>query len=283
MDAMVEDCTKILSELGLSRSTIGLAGYAPERGIEWPLRQALGGATFVEANWIIDDQRRVKSEAELQLCAKSAEIANTAYDASLNAVCEGLWEPKLVSIAENAMREGGAEAAHVHFGVLKGSKRYHVPFEREMSRGDVYILEIIPRYKGYVTETVGTFAVGEASNELQELYDDARQAYEGVAELVEPNRTTIGTLVNSVTQSLRKMRYKESGWFRLGHGMGLDNLEKPDSLIEGNQEIIKPGNMLAIHPYFEVTGWTQMIWGGTYIMERDRAVPYAKAEPRFKV
>lgn len=281
LDSLAEDCIKILSDHGLQRGKIGLAGYIPERGIEWPLRKLMKDAELVEANDILDSLRQIKSENELKLCAKSAEIGNKAYDVALDIVREGLPEEKLVMVAENAMREEGVEAAHVHFGGLEGSKRYHLAFDREMKRGDRYIFEVIPRYKGYTTETVGTFAVGESSQEIQDLFQDARQAYYGVSDLVKPGQTTIGELVKQVTKSLKKLPPKNSGWFRLGHGMGLDNLEKPDSLSENDPTLIRNGMMLAIHPYYQITGLTQMIWGGTYLVENDKAKPYANTKSRF--
>ena len=281
LDTMAEDCAKILGEHQADHGRIGLAGYVPERGIEWPLRRFLPEATLVEANPILDTLRQIKSQNELELCKKSAEIGNKAYDAALDAAKEGFWEPRLVTVAEHTMREEGAEAAHVHFGMLEDSKRYHIAFERMMKRGDRYILEVIPRYKGYTTETVGTFAIGDATAELRELFSDAFDAYHRAAELIEVGRTTIGGLVTKVTSSLKKLPPKQSGWFRLGHGMGLDNLEKPDSLSEDDQTVIQPGMVLAIHPYYQITGLTQMIWGGTYVFDQQRGRPYNQCRPRF--
>lgn len=282
LDALAEDCVELLADRGLARGVIGLAGYIPERGIEWPLRRLLDNrAKIVEGNQILDSLRQIKSENELKLTMKSAEIGNRAYDAALDSVREGLWEPKLSSTAEHEMLEQGAEAAHVHFGMLEGSKRYHVPFERNMKRGDRYILEVIPRYKGYTTETAGTFAIGEAPDELKEIHDDATTVYYGAADLIEPGVTSFGSLVKSVTLSLKKPPPRDGGWFRLGHGMGLDNLEKPESLSESDDAIIKPGMVLAIHPYYQVPGLTQMIWGGTYLINGDGAEAYNKSRTTF--
>ncbi|MBI2183694.1 MAG: aminopeptidase P family protein [Thaumarchaeota archaeon] len=277
LDTLAEDAINVLADHGLRKGTIALAGYVPERGIEWPLRRLLTDAKIVEGNDVLDSLRQIKSENEIALVKKSAEIGNKAYEEALDAVKEGVPEAKIAAVAEHKMLEESAEAAHVHYGMLEGSKRYHVPFDRKIKEGDRYILEVIPRYKGYTTETVGTYAVGESPRDLQELFDEARAAYFRVSEYIRIGETTIGGLVRDVTKSLKKLPAKQSGWFRLGHGMGLDNLEKPDSLSENDETVIKPGMVLAVHPYYQITGLTQMIWGGTFIAEKSGAKPYADA------
>jgi len=274
MDAMAEECAAFLKDQGKNEGKIGLVGYAPEMGIELPLRKALPKATFIDANPLLDAMRRIKTENELRLIARSAEASTYAMGEAMLVAKAGVHEQEVYMAAESAMRRKGASAVHLFFGTVKDTKTYHRPVDRRLEKGDIGRIEGIPEVGGYCAETTGHFAIESAPPELKAKFEEVVQAHFATADYMQPGRT-----IGEVVEYMKTIGSEVSR--RLGHGMGLDNIESPETIREGDKTVIEPGMVFSIHPHLRVEQFTDIVWGGTVIITKKGGVSTLSRYPEF--
>lgn len=276
MDSMAEECAAHLAKQGITEGKLGLSGYAPELGVEAPLMKALPKVTFVDANEMVERLRQVKSENEVRLITKSAEIAGYAWEEAMSLAQPGHWEQDVLQEAEYRARKKGATGTQVFFGHVKDGKTYHRPVRRRLEKGDVVRLEVIPEYQGYWTERVSYAAVESSPAGLKESFDGVVQAHFMVVDYMQPGKT-IGDVVEY-------MKKAGSGVHkRLGHGMGLDNIERPETISEQDKTVMEPGMVFAIHPNADVPVYGSLTWGGTVIVTKNGARSLLPKYPEFVV
>jgi len=81
-EQMAADCRDVLKGAGAEEGKLGLIGYGPEMGISLALRNALPRARIVDANYVLEELRIIKSKNELAMIRRAAEIADEAYEAT---------------------------------------------------------------------------------------------------------------------------------------------------------------------------------------------------------
>jgi Xaa-Pro aminopeptidase len=274
MDAMAEEGAAFLSEQGKNEGKIGLVGYPPELGIELPLRKALPKAAFVNANPLLEAIRRIKSENEIRLITKSAAASTYAMGEAMQAAKAGVFEQEVLIAAESAMRRKGASAVHLFFGTVKDTKTYHRPVNRRLEKGDIARIEGIPEVGGYCAETTGHFAIESAPPELKAKFEEVVNAHFATVDYMQPGRTIGEVVVYMKTIGSEVSR-------RLGHGMGLDNIESPETIQEQDKTVIEPGMVFSIHPHLRVETATDIVWGGTVIVTKKGAYSTLSRYPEF--
>jgi len=274
MDSMAEECVAYLSQHGAAEGKIGLAGYAPELGIEAPLGRALSKASLVDANEMVDRMRQVKSENEVRLLVKSAEVASYAWEEAMSLAEPGRWEQEVLAAAELSARKKGASGIQVFFGHVRDGKTYHRPAPRRLAKGDVVRLEVIPEYGGYWSERVSYAALETAPPDLKRKFEEVVEAHFTVTDYMQPGRS-IGEVVEYMKKAGSEVHK------RLGHGMGLDNIERPETISEQDTTVLEPGMVFAIHPNVDVPTYGSLTWGGAVVVTKKGAQSLLPRYPEF--
>lgn len=279
MAQMANDCRDVLKENGVARGKIGLVGYGPEMGISLPLREALPGAEIIDANYILEELRMVKSANELVEIEKASAIADRAFEAALEVIRQRRIDHEVFAASEFSMRKDGALGTQTFFGVCDRDIAYLQPTGERVRDGGVYFLEAIPEFEGYWPERVSTIAVGSVPGEWERVFKITEELLEKAMKILEPG-ITIATLVGTTSQLARDAGLDKLD-YRLGHGIGLDNIERPEYLAATDQTVISPGMVLAIHPSISVPGVCSSHLGGTFAMTKSGVRPLTKLITRM--
>ena len=97
---------------------------------------------------------------------------------------------------------------------------------RKFKTGDLIVVDLTLRYKGYVSDATRTFAVGKISAKAQKAYDIVYESQRLGLKAAKP-----GVLCSSVDDACRKYIIKEGFGKQFihstGHGIGLDVHEAP--------------------------------------------------------
>ena len=152
---------------------LGLVGID---AMSHPLYEAITeafGCEIEDANDIIFELRKTKSENEIACLQEAARIADEGMKAMMTSDLIGLTEIAACAIAEGKARQEGAEA--IIFTVFGSGDRTNRivgrPTLKKIEDGDMIMLALAVQYEGYVATCEAPFAVGNASAETIRVID----------------------------------------------------------------------------------------------------------------
>ncbi len=146
-----------------------------------------------------------RSESDLQAILMSFSIANDMHDTGYRSTLN----PLIIA--------GGPNGALPHAQVTK----------RKFANGDMIVVDLTLRYKGYVSDATRTFGLGSISKEARTVYEIVKESQRAGLTVVLPQRTC-----KSVDDTCRKIieehHYGPHFIHSTGHGIGLDVHESPN-------------------------------------------------------
>lgn len=181
---------------------------------------------LVETENIVEQQRMIKDEEELENIKKACEITRKCFEEISKHLVPGKTELEIAKkidtyFSENA--EGIAFETIVASG--ENSSRPHaVPINRKFTEQDIVVIDIGCKINGYCSDMTRTFFIGEPTEEQQKVYNlvkknhdqSIRDIYDGV------NAKMIAKGVEN-DFNLNRFNLIHS----LGHGVGLEVHERP--------------------------------------------------------
>jgi Xaa-Pro dipeptidase len=191
-----ESAAKNLHERGLPAGRIGLVGLIPIQRYE-SLRHLLPRATFVDFTPQMLALRLVKSDEEIEVLRKGAELSDRAIEALEREARPGITEHELAAIVENSyVGSGGKTNIHYMATTPMQNPTVCVPAQQHSTRllesGDVLITEISAQFmQGYPGQILRPFAIGTAPTaEYLRMYDVAVEAFNRITNVIHPGATT---------------------------------------------------------------------------------------------
>ena len=242
-------------------ATIGLVGrsFIPVNFFEY-LERHLSGAKFVDATEQIDQIKVIKSQAEIELIRKTAELQDRAMEHVKKSIRPGRRDFEVYAEALYASTLSGSER-HLIL-VSSGPQGTPVPFaprhfqNRTIREGDqISILIEVNGPGGLYTELGRVFTIGQPSQELQDALGVSLEAQELSLGLLKPGADP-RDLWDANNEFLEKKGYFPER--RLyAHGQGYDLVERP--LIRYDETMKIQANMnLTVHP----TAVNERVWVG---------------------
>jgi Xaa-Pro dipeptidase len=249
-----KESRKLLDELGLLKTRIGLSGQEfMAVSIFETIKESFPDEKFELASEMTRNALFPKSEDEIEIYRRGAEINEAGFQAILEALKPGVTDIELQAESQYVMRCLGAEDMATLIGSGAHPLAMTSPSGRIIREGDMLILEPNPLYRGIFVEICRTVVVGKASSVVREKFGILIKAYEEAVRLMKPGVTceTLAWAMEDVIASAGYAEYLRPPFSRVrGHGdIGL--------VIEGNQTKLVPGVVLTLHPnnYFPETGY----------------------------
>jgi Xaa-Pro aminopeptidase len=199
---------------------------------------------------LVEDGRRIKDAAEIEILATAADIATRALAEVAPTIAPGVTEVEIRDRLEIAMREIGAAGPSyetiVATGPVNAPMPHHRPTATPVENGHTVIIDVGALLHGYHSDMTRTFVVGEPTPLQQEVYDVVLAAQTAGVAAVRPGLAT-GDL-DAVCRSI----ITEAGfgpWFShgTGHGVGLLIHENPFVNAAGGWEL-REGDVVTVEP-----------------------------------
>jgi Xaa-Pro aminopeptidase len=200
-----------------------------------------------EASELLDDVRSVKSEEELSLIRKTAEIADSGYELFLELVFPGKTEVEILSEIEKYFIAQGVEDRLVLIcsGPSDSLFQLFTPTRKKLQKEDVITFSVeIAGEGGYWFQLVRTLSLGDVKSDIKELYSVRMKAENQFLKLMKPGGK-VGSVVKGVRDSIMEAGYTTS--ISSGHGTGLDFAESPD-LVPDSSIDLKENMIITLHP-----------------------------------
>ncbi|MGI0086908.1 MAG: M24 family metallopeptidase [Nitrosotalea sp.] len=179
--------------------------------------------------------REVKDESEIGILKQCSSILDEMYDLCVDEIKIGMSEMELQTILMSYAMEHGAFATGYRSTlqplIIAGGKNSALPHAQVTGRrfqdGDMIVVDLTLRYKGYVSDATRTFGLGNISEEAKKVYGIVKSSQEAGLRAVRP-----GVSCKSVDDICRKVISKKGyGKYFIhstGHGIGLEVHELPN-------------------------------------------------------
>jgi Xaa-Pro dipeptidase len=186
-----------LRELKVDRGRIGISGMGADTrtpegtmlaGFWNALSQAFPNAEFVDATEILRQVRLVKSDEEVEVLRRSAQIIEKGVEAKIAAAKPGVPDWNVWAAAISAMMHHGSEIP-VHQNWVSGKNPIRTltrPTFRPLERGDLIIDELEASWIGYRSQIVQPVFVGEADPRHVELFKVQREVFNALVDAFRP-------------------------------------------------------------------------------------------------
>lgn len=204
---------------------------------------------------VISGMRETKSEAEVSLMQRAADMVNPALDAAMKAIRPGITERELASVMEEAMNQAGAQGVafdtHVLFGA-KAALPHGSPGDQALEVGQVVLMDFGALYQGYRSDITRTVCCGVWPEEMAKVYAIVLAANLAAIAAVKPG-VTLGQVDRAARQVIEEAGYGEYFIHRTGHGLGLEVHEEP-YVVGGNEKLLRLGHVVTIEPGIYLPG-----------------------------
>jgi Xaa-Pro aminopeptidase len=213
-----------------------------------------GGVELVPRRGVVESLRVVKDPEELDAIRGATDVTNQAYERLVEESFAGRTEKELVWRMTQLFHECGADDVAFPVDIAAGptaASPHAEPGERVVREGDLVLVDAGAKLDGYCSDCTRTFAVGEVSESLRDVYELVRQAQQAGVEAVRAGAS--GREADAAARAvITDAGYSENFGHGLGHGIGLLVHEAPvlrpesdDALAAGNVVTVEPGIYLS--------------------------------------
>lgn len=207
------------------------------------------GVDAVPRAGLVESLRAVKDESELAAIRRAAALSDEVFAALASERFSGRSELELVWWVERSFREAGATG--LSFGTIvasgtTGASPHAEPGSRTIEPGVLVTVDAGCVVDGYCSDCTRTFAVGEVSEPLRELYALCLEAQLAGLAAVRPG------VAGRDADAASRVPIEAAGLGRayghgLGHGVGLQVHEAP-VLRPESTDVLEPGNVVTVEP-----------------------------------
>ena len=212
------------------------------------LQEALTGIELKDLPDVCSTLRAIKTQDELDMIAKGAQISCDSFMEFLNVLHAGMTEKEARTELEYIMLKHGSEGPAFHTIVasgMNGSLPHAVPSDKVIENGDLVTFDFGASYGGYASDMTRTVAVGTISSELKAIYDAVYTAHMNALAAVKPG--AVCKDIDGIARTYLDARYPGAFGHSLGHGVGLEVHEQPGVRSKG-ETVLVPGHVITIEP-----------------------------------
>lgn len=198
--------------------------------------------------------REVKDVQEIVILKKASSILDEMYEMCVDEMMIGQSEAQLQTILMQYAMERGMFATGykstlnplIIAGGPNGSLPHAQVTDRKFKNGDMVVVDLTLRYKGYVSDATRTFGLGSISAEAKKVYEIVRQSQEAGLKTVRPN-VSCKSVDDACRQVIEKKKYGKYFIHSTGHGIGLEVHELPN-LGPSSKAVLSKNMAVTVEP-----------------------------------
>ena len=236
------------------------------------LKTAYPPHTIVDPITLIHEMRLHKTDEEVKIMQKSADIAADAHVLAMQSAKPGMNESQIEAIIEHHFRMSGA-AGVAYNSIIGGGANatilHYVENNAELKDGELILIDAGAHYKGYASDITRTFPVGGRFTKAQrEVYDivldveiacleatkkgnTIKQRHELSIELLTEGMKKLGLLKGKTKELIRKKKFMKYYMHGVGHYLGLDTHDAGRYFTDQKAKNSRPfeaGMVLTVEP-----------------------------------
>jgi len=238
---LISELVKIIKDRGKGNHQIGLAGLDVIPA-EYHLRMTreLTAAQFIDANALLEEQRLIKSHAEVELLRAAGRVAGIGLQAGMAAVKPGATQHDVEMAVRKAAMQAGADfipRVRVSSGKKVRTLTWPMVTSKTLEEGDLVFVDLIGWVNNYGFDNSRVTVVGKPSAAQMVYLEHMIEATDWMIGAMKPGKEMEFVYSESRGRSIVPM----------AHGIGLEICENP--WINMNQRFtLKPGMTLCVEP-----------------------------------
>lgn len=219
---------------------------------------------------ILHSMRLIKSQSELQLMQKAADIAVEAHNHAMNFTQPGRYEYEIQAEIEHIFRLRGAMGPAYPSIVASGANAcvlHYIENNRQMHSNELVLIDAGCAYGYYNSDITRTFPVGgKFTPEQKVLYEIVleaqkqaiaqvqsgqpyKQIHDTAVRILTEGLVELGILKGEIDKLIEEEKYKPFYMHRTGHWLGLDVHDVGVYQHgEDKPQILQPGQVLTVEP-----------------------------------
>jgi Xaa-Pro aminopeptidase len=214
-----------------------------------------GGVELVARRGVVESLRVVKEPQEVEAIRRATEVTNQVYELLIDEPFAGRTEKELVWRMTQLFHECGADDVAFPVDIAAGptaASPHAEPGDRVVEEGELVLVDAGAKLDGYCSDCTRTFAVGEVSESLRDVYELVRGAEQAGLDAVRAGGS--GRDADAAARTvITDAGYGESFGHGLGHGVGLLVHEAP-ALRPESEDVLAAGNVVTVEPGIYLSG-----------------------------
>jgi len=216
---------------------------------------AEAGMDAVPTKGLVESLRAVKDEAEIDAMRRAGALSDVVFAALANERFTGRSERELAWWVERTMRDAGAEGVSFEPIVAAGAtgaSPHAIPGDDPIEPGVLVTIDAGCKVDGYCSDCTRTFAIGEVSERMREIYALCLEAQLAGLAAVGPGAS--GRDADAASRAV--IGGADLGWaygHGMGHGVGLQIHEAP-TLRPESEDVLAAGNVVSVEPGIYLPG-----------------------------
>ena len=224
---------------------------------------------IIDPATIVHEMRVIKSNEEVELMQRAADIAAAAHCEAMKTVQPGMKEYQIEALLEQFFRREGAAGPAYTSIVGAGANAtvlHYINNDAELRDGDLLLVDAGAEYKGYASDITRTYPVnGKFTKAQREIYDLVLEAQMSCVEMVRPGVThddlkshsievltkgmvKLGLLKGEPEQLIKEEKYKQFYMHGLGHMLGVDVHDVGQYYFDKQSRALEPGVVMTVEP-----------------------------------
>jgi Xaa-Pro dipeptidase len=242
---------------GMKDRAIGKLGL--EETVRFVFAEGVGKAaaqsTITSATPVTAGCRMIKSPHEIALMRLAAQVTLAAYEATYQALRDGMTQPQVEELVRQAHEQLGFTGdADVQVGEFSAFPHGSVT-PQVIHEGTIVLMDGGCMVEGYASDITRTFVLGKASEKMKSVFEIVHRAQSAALAAARP-----GVECGAIDAAARKV-VTDGGYgpdykyftHRLGHGMGMDGHEWP-YLVRGNKTKLQANMTTSDEPGIYIRG-----------------------------
>ena len=237
---------------------------------------------FNETENLIENQRIIKDEDEINKIKKACEITDNAFKYIVNNISVGMTEKEVAFEIEKNMIMNGADSLAFETIVAFGentSMPHYIPSDRKIQKGDIVQFDFGCKYQGYCSDFSRVVFVEEMNEKYKEAYDFVLLEQKKLSESLKSG-INIKTVIKDRETDFKLKNYDVLHAF--GHGVGLDIHETP--VLRSNKDYtLKENTIIAIEPGVYFSGKFGIRIEDTFLVTKNECVNLTNSSKEYTI
>ena len=181
------------------------------------------------------DARIIKDSQEIAVLKKASKIIDEMFELCTRKIKKGQPESELQAILmsyaiEHELFDTGYKST-LNPLIIAGGPNGALPHaqvtNRKFAKGDLIVVDLTLRYKGYVTDSTRTFGLGSISSEAKSVYEIVKESQKLGLKAVKPG-ASCKSVDDACRNYIKNQKYGKYFIHSTGHGIGLEVHELPN-------------------------------------------------------
>jgi Xaa-Pro aminopeptidase len=236
--------------------------------------------TIIDPTSILHEMRVFKSDEEIEIMQRAADIAAEAHVEAMKAVRPGMKEYEVEALIESIFRQRGAAGPSYNSIVGSGANAtilHYINNTGILRDGDLLLIDAGCEYKGYASDITRTFPVsGKFTPAQRDIYDLVLKTQVSCIDMVRPGvrledlkshsievltegMVGLGLLKGNPKKLIEEKKYTQFYMHNLGHFLGIDVHDAGRYYFNGESRPAEPGMVMTIEPGLYISADTANI------------------------